>query len=87
MEEEIFHPNFRYSCDAIGVAAGYFMNFASTDDELNLYLSAKKYYAELFMPMCAWSDQAWFGEITDKNRNVRIVALCFAAAIAESEGK
>ena len=45
------------------------------------------YFEKYFRPTFAKFGDQWFGScFSGKNQNVRVIALCFAAAIAESEG-
>lgn len=44
-------------------------------------------FAEYFMPHNRDLSLRWFGHIVDKNEGVRILALCFMAAISEAEGQ
>ena len=67
-----------YGCWAIG----YVANFSWVLD----YHPALDYFRDLFNPTCdKWP--FWFGDCRDKKCQAhRILSLCLAASIAESEG-
>lgn len=47
-------------------------------------------FSGLFRPIGKGANESWFrdaGSTPDERRNIRILALCFMVAIAESEGK
>lgn len=51
------------------------------------YADAKLIFSELFEPPSR-RGLVWFGQSKDpRNQDRRVIALCLAAAIAESEGK
>lgn len=76
----------KYGCIAIeGVAAvwddGMIVNWSHVD-------TAIASFSEYFRPENTYSRDPWFGRACTANQqNRRILALCFMAAIAESEGE
>ena len=67
------------SCYAINEAAGRHYQVCGPESDK---------YSALFAPQTNYNDQAWgeeWGNDTER-RNCRVLALCFMAAIAESEG-
>ena len=78
-----------YACDAIGVAVGWFSpdgcNKPHPYRNKDLRNQALMYFAELFRP--ERRSYYWFGPTTGENKKPRILALCFMAAIMESEGR
>lgn len=72
---------YTFSCMALGDLCGWAEQF----DRLRYE------YAELFKPIHVMFGESWFGsdfgEEGARNSNYRVLALCFMAAIAKSEGR
>lgn len=74
----IAEQSMNYGCSAVGYAFGY-------ESHMHAKTVASDYF-RLFEPDSC--ELYWFGFMpTKKNQNRRVIALCLAAAIAESEGK
>jgi hypothetical protein len=66
-----------HGCHAIERATNY---------DVALFYPAIDAFAEYFKPRSCGKTRTWFGEgFNDENRDRRILALCFMAAITEDE--
>lgn len=86
---EILFEAARLMNDSISSGCCSAVNTAASNEDYILYEQAFDYLA-MFEPSNCKKWSYWFGETrlrgTDKNVHVRVMALLFAAALAEAEG-